>query len=132
MEHLLSVWPKIIEKIKRARKVLFLSDYDGTLTSIVEKPELAELSESTRNMLKELTFQRHFILGIISGRALADLKEKVNINGIVYAGNHGFEIEGPGLMFVNPIVDEIKPFFRVIRRIFSLNRRNHKRGAGRR
>ena len=120
MEHLLSVWPKIIEKIQRARKVLFLSDYDGTLTPIVEKPELAELSASTRNLLRELTSQRHFVLGIVSGRALADLKGKVNIDGIVYAGNHGFEIEGPGLMFVNPIVDEIKPFFRVVRQILVL------------
>ncbi len=117
MEHLLSVWPTIIEKIQNARQVLFLSDFDGTLTPIVEKPELADLSEPTRSLLRELTSQRHFSVGIISGRALVDLKEKVNIKGIVYAGNHGFEIEGPGLKFVNPIVDEMKPFFRVIRQV---------------
>jgi trehalose 6-phosphate phosphatase len=117
LEHLFAVWPTITEKIHNARQVLFLSDYDGTLTPIVEKPELADLSESTRSLLQELTAQRHLSVGIISGRALVDLKEKVNIKGIVYAGNHGFEIEGPGLKFVNPIVDEMKPFFRVIRQV---------------
>jgi trehalose-phosphatase len=59
-------------------------------------------------------------VGIISGRALVDLKDKVNLSGIVYGGNHGFEIEGPGLSFISPIADEITPFFRIIRRILSL------------
>ena len=67
-----------------------------------------------------MTSQRHITVGIISGRALADLKDKVNINGVIYAGNHGFEIEGPGLSFVNPIADEIRPFFRIIRQILTL------------
>ncbi len=120
MEHLLSAWPRILEQIQNAKHVLFLSDFDGTLTPIVEKPELAEIPEGTRSLLQALTSQRHFTVGIISGRALADLKEKVNIEGIIYAGNHGFEIEGPGLSFVNPIADEIKPFFRIIRQILVL------------
>lgn len=120
MEHLLSAWPKVLEQIQKANHILFLSDFDGTLAPIVEKPELAEMPESTHRLLQELASQRQFTVGIISGRALADLKEKVNINGIIYAGNHGFEIEGPGLSFVNPLVDEIKPFFRIIRQILTL------------
>jgi trehalose 6-phosphate phosphatase len=120
LEHLLSVWPVILEKIQKARKVLFLSDFDGTLTPIVEKPELAVLSETTRSLLQALASQRHFTVGIISGRALPDLKERVNVEGAIYAGNHGFEIEGPGLKFVNPIVDEVKPFFRIMRQILNL------------
>jgi trehalose 6-phosphate phosphatase len=120
MEQLLAVWPRILLQIQRARHVLFLTDFDGTLTPIVEKPELAVLPEATRNLLQALTSQGHFTVGIISGRALADLKRKVNVDGAIYAGNHGFEIEGPGLNFVNPIVDEIKPFYRIIRQILGL------------
>jgi trehalose-phosphatase len=120
MEELLAAWPRIIRQIQRARHVLFLTDFDGTLTPIVEKPELAVLPEATRNLLRALTSQGHITIGIISGRALADLKQKVNINGVIYAGNHGFEIEGPGLNFVNPIVDEIMPFYRIIRQVLVL------------
>jgi trehalose-phosphatase len=81
---------------------------------------MAIISEDTRELLQSLAQEQHFTVGIISGRALADLKDKVNLPGIIYAGNHGFEIEGPGLNFVNPIVDEVKPFFRVIRRLLTM------------
>jgi trehalose 6-phosphate phosphatase len=120
MDHLLSVWPKIFEQTQKARHILFLTDFDGTLAPIVEKPELAVLSEETRQLLQSLASQRHVTVGIISGRALADLKDKVRINGIVYAGNHGFEIEGPDLSFVSPIANEIRPFFRIMRQILTL------------
>jgi trehalose 6-phosphate phosphatase len=120
MKHLLSSFPGILEEIQKAKHILFLIDFDGTLTPIVEKPEMAVLSEKTREILRALAAQRHYTVGIISGRALADLKEKINVNGLIYAGNHGFEIEGPGLSFINPIADEIKPFFRVVRQILIL------------
>ena len=120
MEHLLAAWPKIVDIIQEAHHVLFLSDFDGTLAPIVERPEQALLAEPTREMLRTLNCQKHFTVGIVSGRALTDLKAKVNLEGIIYAGNHGFEIEGPELSFINPIVNEIKPFFRILRQILVL------------
>jgi trehalose 6-phosphate phosphatase len=116
----MKVWPTLLERLKLAKRILLLSDYDGTLTPIVERPELADISENTRRLLQELLTQRRLTIGIISGRALADLKDKVNIAGLIYAGNHGYEIEGPGLSFVNPLADEIRPFFRIISRLLSL------------
>jgi trehalose 6-phosphate phosphatase len=120
MEHLLSSWPKIVEQLKKARHILLLSDYDGTLTPIVESPERADISDDNRNLLNTLAHQQRFTVGIISGRSLNDLKGKVGVEGIIYAGNHGFEIEGPGLNFINPVADEIKPFFRVVRQLLSM------------
>lgn len=120
MEHLLTAWPGILKQIQNAKHILFLSDFDGTLAPIAEKPELAEIPEGTRMLLHSLTSNRRFTVGVISGRSLKDLKDKVKVEGVVYAGNHGFEIEGPGLSFVNPIVEEIKPFFRIIRQILVL------------
>jgi trehalose 6-phosphate phosphatase len=120
LEHLLSVWPKILDQTRNAKHILFLTDFDGTLTPIVEKPEMAVLSEKTRELLQALATQRHFTVGIISGRALVDLKDKVNLSNIIYAGNHGFEIEGPGISFINPIADEIRPFFRIVRQVLIL------------
>jgi trehalose 6-phosphate phosphatase len=120
LEYLLAALPEILEQIRRAKHILLLSDYDGTLTPIVENPELAIMPEETRRILEMLSLQPHLTLGIVSGRALADLKEKVNLSRIIYAGNHGFEIEGPGLSFVNPIADEITPFLRVLRQILTM------------
>jgi trehalose 6-phosphate phosphatase len=115
LEHLLSAWPTIFKQIKEARHILLLTDYDGTLTPIVERPELAGLSDDMKNLLQSLARQPRITLGIISGRAMADLKDKVGIGGIIYAGNHGLEIEGPGINFVNPVAEIFKPTLDIIR-----------------
>lgn len=77
--------------------IFLMSDYDGTLTPIVKRPEDAELSEKTRDLLIQL--KESCPIAIISGRALGDLKNRVGVDGIYYSGNHGFEISGPDVDF---------------------------------
>ena len=72
--------------------VVFL-DYDGTLTPIVDRPELAVLSQDVREVLDALT--RHCPVGIISGRDRKDVTDLVNLNSLIFAGSHGFDIAGP-------------------------------------
>ena len=36
------------------------------------------------------------LVAVISGRDRADVEEKVKVDSLVYAGNHGFDITGPG------------------------------------
>jgi len=119
LQHLFSVWQEFSHRFKTAGRVLLLCDYDGTLTPIVDRPELADLPEKTRQLLRELARQEHFTLGVISGRSLADLKQKVGIDGIVYAGNHGLEIEGPGIGLVIPLAEEMRPVFHLIHQVLS-------------
>ncbi len=38
----------------------------------------------------------HCLVAIISGRALADLQRRVGMDGILYVGNDGLEVAGPG------------------------------------
>jgi trehalose-phosphatase len=83
----------ILEAVGKRRLALFL-DYDGTLTPIVESPEDAVLAETTRAVLRKLV-QRHTV-AIVSGRDLQDVRARVGIEGLHYAGSHGFDIEGPG------------------------------------
>jgi trehalose-phosphatase len=40
---------------------------------------------------------------------VVDLEERVGLEGIVYAGNHGIEIRGHGLHFVEPIAFLLEP-----------------------
>src|SRR5436309_2454529 len=75
------------------RAAVFL-DYDGTLTPIVSQPEDAWLSDSMRQTLRELA-ARAPVVAILSGRDLDDVRRRVNIDSIVYAGSHGFDIAGP-------------------------------------
>jgi trehalose 6-phosphate phosphatase len=114
LRHLFLAWLEVSRRIKEAEHFMIITDYDGTLTPIVGKPELAILSENTRQLLKSIVKNPRITLAIISGRALKDVQEKVGISGIVYAGNHGLEIEGPGIKFVHPAAGELKHVFHTV------------------
>jgi trehalose-phosphatase len=83
---------EIIAPVRDKRAAIFL-DYDGTLTPIVSQPENASLSDSMQQALRELVARAP--VAILSGRDLDSVRRCVNIDGIVYAGSHGFDIAGP-------------------------------------
>ena len=109
MPHLLNVWPRVSRQISGADHVLLLTDYDGTLASIAGRPDLAVLPATTRDGLAALHREERFTLGIVSGRGLTDVRDMVGIPGLIYAGNHGLEIEGPDGVFVHPVAEELSP-----------------------
>ncbi|MFQ5728979.1 MAG: trehalose-phosphatase [Waddliaceae bacterium] len=87
---------KHLEEIKKAcqgKELAIFLDYDGTLTPIVSHPDLAILDEEMRQTLKQLA-EKHTV-AIISGRDRPDVEKHVKIDGIFYAGSHGFDIAGP-------------------------------------
>src|SRR2546430_12121255 len=86
---------------RRSTVALFL-DYDGTLTPIAPRPEDAQLSEVARQTLDQAARTPNLDIVIVSGRALADVQQRVGVPGLTYVGNHGFEIEGPGISFRHP------------------------------
>ena len=120
MQYLFDDWNKISHRLRSADQVLFLSDFDGTLTPIVDRPELAVLDADIKKILKSLSKNHRYTVGIVSGRALMDLKDKVGIDGIIYAGNHGLEIEGFGTSFLEPIAEEIRPFFQILSQVLTI------------
>jgi trehalose-phosphatase len=95
VKHLFEDWVDIREKIRQAHTLFLFLDYDGTLTPIVSRPELAHCPRDVKRILKKLRDIPNFYLAIISGRSLEDIREKVGVPGIIYVGNHGLEIENP-------------------------------------
>lgn len=76
-------------------EVAILCDVDGTLAPIVPRPEDAALIAGARPVLAALR-DRVRLLGFVSGRALADARAMVGLDGCAYAGNHGMEMQLPG------------------------------------
>ena len=79
--------------ITGARDPFLFLDYDGTLSPIVSDPAAARLVEGAAEALRRQSAVSP--VAILSGRDLADIRTRVGIPGIWYAGSHGFELTGP-------------------------------------
>ncbi len=101
MKYLLKNIHDIDERIHASKRIILLTDYDGTLTPIRESPDLAILSEEVRQLLVQFSSHKTFFLGIITGRSLKQIKKLVNIQKILYVANHGVEVEGPGVLYTS-------------------------------
>jgi alpha,alpha-trehalase len=82
--------PDRIDQRLAGRKPVVFLDYDGTLSPIVPRPEDAVIDEAMRRTVQHLAVM--VPVAVISGRDLGDLRERVGVSGIGYAGSHGFDI----------------------------------------
>jgi trehalose 6-phosphate phosphatase len=85
-------------RLAKADHVLVALDYDGTVAHIMENADDAALAPEMIAVLAEISASRLYSLAILSGRSLADLRQRIPVEAIL-AGNHGLEIEGPGMSF---------------------------------
>ncbi|MFZ1175290.1 MAG: trehalose-phosphatase, partial [Mycobacterium sp.] len=79
--------------IVAGRQPFICLDYDGTLSEIVPDPDAATLVDGASEALEHLAAQCP--VAILSGRDLVDIRDRVGVPGIWYAGSHGFELIGP-------------------------------------
>jgi trehalose 6-phosphate synthase/phosphatase len=79
--------------LSQGKLFLFL-DFDGTLAPIAESPDKAVLSPTMHALVVLLKDQ--IPVAIVSGRGVDDVRQRVGIEDIVYAGNHGSEIWSGG------------------------------------
>jgi trehalose-phosphatase len=84
--------PELLAGAGKRPLAVFL-DYDGTLAPIVPHYDDAWLPEETRSAVAALA--RLVPVAVVSGRDLADVRVRVGVDGVVYAGSHGLEIETP-------------------------------------
>jgi trehalose 6-phosphate phosphatase len=81
-----------LDVVTAAHPAVFF-DFDGTLCDIVSRPDAARLAEGTAEVLTALA--AHCPVAVLSGRDLADVRQRIGLPGIWYAGSHGFELTGP-------------------------------------
>jgi len=93
--HLLEAWEEVQRGILRASNLAIFTDFDGTLVPIVRSPEQARLSPPVRLLLSRLT-RKGVMVGVASGRKLADVRGRVGLRGIWYVGSHGYSLYLPG------------------------------------
>ncbi|ELY55138.1 trehalose-phosphatase [Natronococcus jeotgali] len=111
--------PRVRSRLDDTPEVLLCLDFDGTLAPIVDDPGEAAPTERVEDALDEIAAEPEVTTAIVSGRALADVRERVD-GPRIYAGNHGIELERGGSVAVHPIarkraarIDEVCEALRV-------------------
>ncbi len=98
----------VIGRARDARRpVLWLFDYDGTLTPVVAHPALATLSPAVRASLDRLAHRPATAVGVVSGRRLSELRELVDLPDVYYAGTGGMELDLRGRRVTHPDAERI-------------------------
>jgi trehalose-phosphatase len=112
------------------RHLLLLCDFDGTLCPFFSDPRAVALSERMTGVLGSLASRPDCSLGVISGRRLQDVRDRVTVPGELYiAGFHGLEIHTPGETFrhpdasiaattIHPIAESLRPHLAHIPGVF--------------
>ncbi|RAL47022.1 hypothetical protein DM860_017063 [Cuscuta australis] len=82
-----------IVKCSKGKKIVIFLDYDGTLSSIVEDPDKAFMTNEMREAVRSIA--KHFPTAIVSGRSREKVHDFVQLSQLYYAGSHGMDIKGP-------------------------------------
>ena len=82
-----------LKELVAARRVAVFLDFDGTLSEIVKQPESATLVDGAADALRALAAQCP--VAVVSGRGLEDVRDRINVDGLWFAGSHGFELAAP-------------------------------------
>jgi trehalose 6-phosphate phosphatase len=91
-----AAWQELLEPLRAAPgRAAILTDFDGTLAPIVAHADDAALPAEARELLERL-IERYALVGAVSGRRAADVRARIGLDRIAYAGNHGLELLLPG------------------------------------
>jgi len=96
--------------------IFLLLDFDGTLVPIQDDPAACTMVPEIRNELGRIAGLAGCKVAVLSGRSLADLKERTPPGNICLGGSHGLHISGCGLDFVHPAAEETEALVAEIRR----------------
>jgi trehalose 6-phosphate phosphatase len=89
--------------VEQPAGTVILSDYDGSLSPIVDRPDEAAALPAAIDALAGLV-GRVGRVGIVSGRPIEFLAERLPVPGLVFAGLYGMEVMVDGERRVDPAV----------------------------
>ncbi|ELZ26870.1 trehalose-phosphatase [Halosimplex carlsbadense 2-9-1] len=81
----------VADRLATAPGVVCCLDFDGVLAPIVDDPDAAAMPPALRERVVALRDRDSVRVAVVSGRELADLRDRIAVDGIAYAGNHGLE-----------------------------------------
>jgi trehalose 6-phosphate phosphatase len=114
----LRAWERLRTWGEEPRSVAVLTDIDGTLAPIVPTPDMSEVPEEIKDLLRRLS-ERFLLVAGISGRKSEEALDLIGLEDVVYFGNHGFEILRDGEVEMIP---EALPYLEKVQELENLAR----------
>jgi trehalose 6-phosphate phosphatase len=114
----LRAWERLRTWGEEPRSVAVLTDIDGTLAPIVPTPDMSEVPEEIKDLLRRLS-ERYLLVAGISGRKSEEALDLIGLEDVVYFGNHGFEILRDGEVEMIP---EALPYLEKVQELENLAR----------
>ncbi len=111
------VWESFDEirhRLDEAAGLLFGTDFDGTLSPIAENPDAPEPTEPNLQSLRTFRDHPHVRPAVISGRGLADLRDRLGLSGVDCVGNHGLELGIGGTRETHPEAASAEPVIETV------------------
>lgn len=105
--HTPTPWKEAKEQLQKLfdyDRIGLITDMDGTISPIVPVPSDAAPTDRNRRLLQELN-QHLALVAVVSGRAADDVRQRVDLPDLVYAGNHGLERWNGHAVEVAPAVE---------------------------
>ena len=103
--------PDLRERLMETPRLLVASDFDGTLSALVEHPADAMLCPGALPVLTKLAALHPRVrLAFLSGRQLTDLTERlpIDLTHAILAGNHGLELDVGGELWNHPAIGDAR------------------------
>lgn len=102
----------LLAQFVQHERIGVIADMDGTLAPIVQNPADGEPTATNRDLLAQLD-DVTALVAVVSGRAVSDVRARVNLPQLIYSGNHGLERweDGQGVVAapeVEPYLDAIQ------------------------
>jgi trehalose 6-phosphate phosphatase len=80
----------LLKQLVTKQRVGLVTDMDGTISYITEKPEDAVVTPRNYELLQKLN-EKLTLVAIVSGRDVRSVTTRMALPGVTYIGNHGLE-----------------------------------------
>jgi trehalose-phosphatase len=99
---------RVVAEYAAGRPLGLLFDFDGSLAPLEAHPLLSRVGADTRAALAGLAATDGVTVGVISGRGLADLRRRVGVTGLMYAGSGGMHLDLAGTEVVDAALGDFE------------------------
>ena len=113
-------------KIFKNSDTTIITDIDGTISEIGSTHNKLMITPNRKAVLTKLTENFHLV-GVITGRDAIDASNILQLNKMVYIGNHGLQKYINGQIFISPEIEECIPLIQNVTKILK-NKLNSLKG----